>query len=73
MPAEPAVSQPRYPLPELTTYELRDYRRGLERAIACSAGPDPAAPELAALRLKLDAVIAEQQSRAKLAANDGTR
>jgi len=68
MPAEQAVNQPRYPLPEMTTYELRDYRRDLEQAIACSGGPS-----LAALRLKLDAVIAEQESRAKLAADGRTQ
>jgi DNA-binding GntR family transcriptional regulator len=73
MPAELTVTQPRYPLPELTTYELRDYRRALERAIARSAGPDPVSPDLAALRLNLDAVTAEQESRTKLTAGDSTR
>ena len=73
MPAELAVEQPRYPLPELTTYELRDYRRALERTIACSTGPDPVCPDLAALRLKLDAVIAEQKSRANLTADGRTQ
>jgi hypothetical protein len=28
------VGQPKHPLPALTTFELRDYRRELERAIA---------------------------------------
>jgi hypothetical protein len=38
MPAElAAVEQPRHPLYALTTYELRDYRRALEQAIACGA------------------------------------
>jgi hypothetical protein len=27
------VEQPKHPIPALTTYELRDYRRDLERAI----------------------------------------
>jgi hypothetical protein len=73
MPAEPAVSQPRHPLPELTTYELRDYRRDLEHAIASAARPDPASRELAALRIQLDAVLAEQESRAALTARGTTR
>jgi hypothetical protein len=30
----PSVNQPEHPLPALTTYELRDYRRDLETAIA---------------------------------------
>jgi hypothetical protein len=72
MPAELAVTQPRYPLPELTTYELRDYRRALERAIGRPV-PDLAARDLAVLRLNLDAVIAEQESRTKLAADGRTR
>jgi len=51
----------------LTTYELRDYRRDLERAIK----EIPAdAPVQAALRGKLDAALAEQDDRARLAAAD---
>jgi hypothetical protein len=73
MPAEPAVAQPRHPLPELTTYELRDYRRDLEHAIASSARPGPASGDLAALRIQLDAVLAEQESRAALTARGTTR
>ena len=37
MPADLTVAQPAHPLPQLTTYELRDYRRDLETAIARSA------------------------------------
>ena len=37
----PAVGQPKHPLWALTTYELRDYRRQLERAIAFFAARDP--------------------------------
>jgi hypothetical protein len=72
MPAELAVNQPAHPLPELTTYELRDYRRALEQAIVCSGEQDPASPDLASLRLKLDAVLAEQDSRAELTADGRT-
>jgi hypothetical protein len=65
MPAEPAtVDQPKHPLPALTTYELRDYRRDLERAIK---GISPGAPVQAVLRSKLDAVLAEQAERAQIA------
>jgi hypothetical protein len=68
MPAEPpAVGQPSHPLPALTTYELRDYRRDLEQALAGlgTAGPAPAARD--GLQARLDAVLAEQESRARLA------
>jgi hypothetical protein len=51
----------------LTTYELRDYRRLLEHAIKAIA---PDAPVQAVLRGKLDAVLAEQDDRARLAAAD---
>ena len=58
MPAEPVpVTPPKHPLPALTSYELRDYRRLLERAIE---GISPGAPVSAALRAKLDAVLAER-------------
>jgi hypothetical protein len=48
---------------------LRDYRRDLERAIAFFDANDPVAPARADLRAKLDNVIAEQDDRARLAAN----
>ncbi len=57
MPAEP-----QYPLPAMTTYELRDHRHDLERAI--SSIPDDAQPDL---RRKLDEVIAEQAERERIA------
>jgi hypothetical protein len=61
MTTEPApVREPSHPLPALTTFELRDYRRDLERALADL-------PEHAAVRGllqdKLAAVVAEQDSR----------
>ena len=66
MPAEPVpVTPPNHPLPALTSYELRDYRRLLERAIQSLS---PGAPVQAALRAKLDAVLAEQDDRARIAA-----
>jgi len=61
MPAEP-----RHPLCPMTTYELRDYRRELERSIK---GIAPDAPVQADLRRRLDEVVAEQADRARIAAN----
>jgi len=65
MPTEPVtVEPPKYPLSALTTYELRDRRRELEGAIT---GIAPDAPVQADLRLQLDAVLAEQEDRARIA------
>jgi hypothetical protein len=67
-PAEPpAVEQPNHPLHALTTFELRDYRHQIERAIAFLDGEDPVPPARAVLRARLDAVLAEQDERARLA------
>ena len=63
----PAVEQPKHPLWALTTYELRDYRRQLERAIAFFATQDPVPAARDELQAKLDAVTAEQDSRSRLA------
>jgi len=57
-----APQEPAYPMHALTTYELRDYRRQLEHAVK---GISPDAPVQADLRRKLDAVLAEQESRAR--------
>jgi hypothetical protein len=73
MPAEPAVKQPTHPLPQMTTFELRDYRRDLETAISRLGGQDPPPPALHGLQIKLDAVIAEQESRTKPTADGRTR
>ena len=65
MPAESVTVEPlKHPLHALTTYELKDRRRELERAIK---GIAPGAPVQATLRRQLDAVIAEQEDRARLA------
>ena len=67
MPTDPlAVEPPKHPLHALTTYELKDRRRELEHAIK---GISPDAPVQAHLRRQLDAVLAEQEDRARLAAN----
>jgi hypothetical protein len=57
----------------MTTFKLRDYRRDLETAIARLGGQDPLSPALHGLQIKLDAVIAEQESRAKPTANGRIR
>jgi len=63
----PTVDQPRHPLHALTTYELRDYRRQLERALAFFDQQDPVPPVRTDLQAALDAVIAEQDDRATIA------
>jgi hypothetical protein len=66
-PRAPAVDQPEHPLHALTTYELKDYRRQLERAIAFFASQHPVPPARAVLQAQLDKVTAEQDDRKKLA------
>ena len=63
----PAVEQPQHPMHALTTFELRDYRYQLEHAIAFFDGRDQVPPARAVLRARLDAVLAEQDERARLA------
>jgi hypothetical protein len=46
---------------------LRDYRRELEQAIAFFDRQAPVPPAGAQLRARLDAVLAEQDERARLA------
>ena len=58
--------QPPHPLGALTTSELTRYLRQLEHAIN---GIAPDAPVQADLRRKLGEVLAEQQSRASIAAS----
>jgi hypothetical protein len=68
MATDPAtVQQPTHPLYALTTYELADYRRRLESAIACFDRTDPVPPAGGDLQARLDAVIAEQDDRTRLA------
>ena len=58
----PIVDPPKHPLPALTTYELRDYRCDLEKALATL---DPPARDQ--LQARLDEVLAEQNDRQRLA------
>jgi hypothetical protein len=59
--------RPKHPLHAMTTYELRDYRRQLERAIAFFDSKDPVPAVRDDLRAALDAVLAEQDERMRLA------
>jgi hypothetical protein len=63
----PAVETPKHPLYALATFELDGYRRELERAIAFFDRTPPVAPVQADLHAALDAVLAEQESRRRLA------
>jgi hypothetical protein len=47
--------------------KLRDYRRELEKAIAFFGSQDPVLPIRAVMQARLDAVIAEQDDRARIA------
>ena len=67
MTAEPApIPQPGHPVHALTTFELRNYRRELEHALAAVPGH---APVRGLLQDKLTEVLAEQESRAKITAS----
>jgi hypothetical protein len=68
MTAEPAsVESPKHPLHALTTSELREYRRQLEGAIGFFDKQDPVPPARDHLQARLDGVLAEQDSRTRLA------
>ena len=61
------VDPPKHPLHALTTYELRDYCRELERAIAFFDRQTSVPLARARLQARLDDVVAEQDERARLA------
>jgi hypothetical protein len=63
----PAVEAPPHPLAALTTFELTDYRRQLESAVAFFDAQNPVPPARDRLQAKLDAVIAEQEARRRIA------
>jgi hypothetical protein len=63
----PSVNQPKHPLGAMTTYELRDYRRDLETAIAFFDRQASVPPARARLQARLDDVVAEQDDRRRLA------
>jgi hypothetical protein len=63
----PPVDPPKHPLYALTTFELRDFRRQLDNAIAFFNRQDPVPAVRDDLQARLDAVTAEQESRDRLA------
>jgi hypothetical protein len=63
----PVVEKPQHKLSQLTTYELRDYRRELEKAIVFFDQQHPVPPARTALQSRLDAVLGEQADRDRLA------
>ena len=64
----PDVEQPPHPIHSLTTYELRDYRRELEHAIAFFDKQTSVPPARKDLQAALEKVLAEQAERARMAA-----
>jgi hypothetical protein len=65
--SEPAnVETPRHPTAQMTTYELRNFRRELERAIAFFDRQEPVPPARVRLQARLDEVLAEQADRARI-------
>lgn len=69
MTAEPTVDRPLHPPHQMTTFELRDLRRQLESAVEWFSRQSPVPPARDRLQEKLDAVIAEQDERARIAAD----
>ncbi|MGH3189533.1 MAG: hypothetical protein ACRDPY_23710 [Streptosporangiaceae bacterium] len=68
MTVEPvAVAHPPHPPHALATFELDAYRHQLERAIAYFDAQNPVPRARVDLQASLDAVIAEQHARAKIA------
>jgi hypothetical protein len=65
-----AINEPKHPLHALTTFELSGYRRELERAIAGFDTKNPSPTARADLQTRLDALLAEQDDRVRLAAID---
>lgn len=61
------VEPPKHPLHALTTYELTYYRRRLENALAFLDKQDPVPAIRADLQTALDGLLAEQESRTRLA------
>jgi hypothetical protein len=63
--AEPP--EPQHPLGQMTTFELREYRRQLESAVAWFDKQDPVPPARDRLQARLNDVLAEQESRKRIA------
>ncbi len=65
--APDAIEPPPHPLYALATFELRRYRQQLENALAVTGADDPLPTAAGDLQARLDAVLAEQEERARLA------
>ena len=63
----PRVSQPKHPLHAMTTYELRAYCRQLEDALAFFDAQDPVPAVRDGLQARLVDVMAEHESRKRIA------
>ena len=63
----PRVNQPKHPLHAMTTYELCAYRRQIEDAIAFFDAQRPVRAVRDGLQARLDDVMAEQESRKRIA------
>jgi hypothetical protein len=61
------VEPPTHPMHALTTFELRDYRRQLESAVAFFDRQDPVHPARDRLQARLNEVLAEQAERVRIA------
>lgn len=55
------------PIPQMTTFELRNLRQELETVLSTEPLPEVYEPRERDLRQQLDAVIAEQESRKRIA------
>lgn len=66
----PSIDQPKHPLHALATFELHEYRRQLESAIAFFDVQDPVPPVRGDLQARLDDVTAEQEDRARIGRAD---
>jgi hypothetical protein len=71
MPATDQRLRPLYPLGEMTTWELAEYRSDLEEALALDTWPPLYAPRNV-LQSRLDAVLAEQADRERIRHGDGS-
>ena len=74
MPAEPVpVASPKHPLPALTSYELRDYRRDPRSAATLRRRPGHHGPDLGHVSPELGQCALERQRRLRGRAQAGAR
>jgi hypothetical protein len=71
MPADPVtVASPPHPMHAMTSSELSRYRRELESAVEFFGRKNPVPPACSRLQARLDEVLAEQESRRRIANPD---